>query len=403
MVRTLLLAALIIVSGGRGVPPPSGGGGGDAPAYIQSLTTFEVMSLASVSGGSLTINAALSAAAATYGDWTTNDPSLNQIGIIIPWSGGTGDPEGRRLFVHGGGHNDSAINGILTFTLGDGETPLGWTIETGSLSTIANTPTAMAAHDVYNDGKPGSVHTYDGVWYDATTDDFCRSGGAYYRDGGYLPDTWCFDFSTDAWVQRLDNPSGGVEVPMLAHDPATRKVFYTRGGSSNGWFYRPTDNTWSGNKAITQVPDSATGYLNFVNRDGHAEFLIIGANVNRRVTVDWTAETVSSSTFTPTGGAACDLLGDSGLAALYDPTRDSYWIFGGSGGPPAFTHILELDAATFACTETALTGDLFDFDYNGGSDANYTGTYDRAVLIDDWRVILTATGTQETAYVVKLP
>ena len=134
------------------------GQAGPTPGYISSLADFEV---ALLDGGRAPANGMLSMSDITPNEWRNNDPgSLDLRAVIIAWNGGA-KGTGSRLFVHGGGHTDSANNGLYIFDYSGGSQPTGWTtpLQISSVSAV------RANGATYSDGLPTAVHTYDGMVY----------------------------------------------------------------------------------------------------------------------------------------------------------------------------------------------------------------------------------------------
>ena len=119
----------------------------------------------------------------------------------IEYSGGFSNPTARHLYVHGGGHHDSAYNGILRYDLTGSSRPGGWTLVGGSESAVGSVPSADAVHYAYGDGKAGSIHSYDNLTFDPASNCMYRFAGSYWARGTSDDRDWKFNFTTNAWVQ----------------------------------------------------------------------------------------------------------------------------------------------------------------------------------------------------------
>lgn len=374
---------------------------GFAPTYIDSMSNYQLRALSGsfTPSGAQTIEAAITALGNPYDDWLTDDPANGSpASVVSKWSGGAGDSAGHRLFVLGGGHDDSAFNGIPTFDFsGTGNTPVGWVIEPNSLSTIDDVPIgAGQSFDQYDDGKAGAVHSYDGVNYDSTGDRLYRTGGSIWSSGNFTTGQWYFNLTSKAWVNVASLPFAG-EVTVTAINQSARKILYTVRGASVARFYNIAANTWSANKSLSATVTDQS-YPTLTVDETRGDVILIGDNQFRLWTVNWSSETISDAAFTPTGDTGVFSSSDA-LTVLYDPTRDSFWIFGGAQGH-YYNKITEMNASTFVCTEHALTGNTVSFNETSG---NYHGSFGRAVLMDDWRAIGFCTSTGHPAYVIKLP
>jgi hypothetical protein len=117
--------------------------------------------------------------------------------------------------------------------------------------------------------------------------------------------------------------------------------------------------------------------------------------MNKIVTPNWSAETVTGSTFTPSGDTT--ILSQAALSMFYDSARDCFWIWGGGSASSGYTTIYEMNASTFAITAHPLSQSM------SGFVGQYFGSYGRWVFMDSWRAIGFVTRTDQAAYVIKLP
>lgn len=123
------------------------------PSYVPT-TPYQVAALSTVTNGKPTWYSAADVA------WDGNiGGGTYHVRDISLYGGGFADPTNRYLYAHGGGHGDSAYNGILRFDLNGTTQATGWTEISGSASTIPNVPTTSANHVEYLDGKAGSIHS----------------------------------------------------------------------------------------------------------------------------------------------------------------------------------------------------------------------------------------------------
>jgi len=107
-------------------------------------------------------------------------PPGDPAAIIKAWSGGTYDTKRDRLILHGGGHGDYAGNELYVFDVNT----FKWSRPWGPSKEVPNIGLQPDGLDVYPDGSPASVHTYDGVVYLPVQDKLWRGGGSLWSGSG---------------------------------------------------------------------------------------------------------------------------------------------------------------------------------------------------------------------------
>ena len=103
----------------------SGGGGGNdgsMPEYMAAIADYEVLQLTSAANGKATLNSTMPVAwqgltGGTYG---------NNANITAAFSGGACNPLDGDLYINGGGHGDSANNGLWVYRFAGTTLPTGW-------------------------------------------------------------------------------------------------------------------------------------------------------------------------------------------------------------------------------------------------------------------------------------
>lgn len=331
-----------------------------APSYISSMADYQVRAMSGTyapMNGTSTLSGIMPA-----GVFTSDD-------IMRPWSGGPKMTTGHKLWVHGGGHSDSNNNTISYFDFSGDTAPTGWIL-------------ANAGSNPPNSTHPVSVHTYDGM---------CELNGTIYRIGGstnpsgfFTAEFWAFNTSTNVWSQ-LTNYPGGSFGGMLVADPSTGKLL-----AMERWntyltyaFYNPATGTWSAAKDVAaQWPDYAVAAYNTASSTVYMD-----AGKAFSCSVNWSSETITQTSHTTARS--------SGTACVYDPTRNSYWMWG--GGAAAITTIYEVNATTYAVTSHTLTGDTMT------PESGTIGAFGRFVFMDDWRAIGFVPSRSSAAYIIKLP
>jgi hypothetical protein len=358
---------------------------GTAPAYIQALADFEV---ASLDGARAPTNGTSSLRSVTPSEWLTSDPAIVGLpGVIVAWNGGA-KGIGSRLFVHGGGHNDSANNGLYIFDFAGGSRPTGW----DAPLTISAVAAVRAGDPTYTDGNPGSVHTYDGMVYAKHNNRIYRfNGGSYGPIGAFTSASFKFDVASKTWTQ-LPNFPGGAGGAVTFYDPASGNIFVANAASASGYFFRTNNDTWSGPKNINGLAETAGAWDPTRNRG-----VVIGIGGSYVVNINFNTETVSTTPLIASGQTA--ILAFRALSTTYDPQRDVFWIFGGPETSPGWSTIYEMPAigSPWTIVPHTLTGAPIQ------KSPGLVGSYGRFTMMDQWRAIGLVASPDSPAYVIKLP
>lgn len=127
--------------------------------------------------------------------------------IIVAWSGGIVRHRTGELMVWGGGHGDYQGNEMYSWHLH---------------SRIISVPSAQSGDanfgisctsplsETLADGKPAARHTYDGLAYNAPTDEMLSfSGSKACGAGDWSTSIWAFNFTTQNWTMLIP---GGVTL-----------------------------------------------------------------------------------------------------------------------------------------------------------------------------------------------
>lgn len=355
-----------------------------APAYIQELSDYQVRNL---SGSYAPSNGTSDIESITPSEWLTNDPGGGLGGIITAWSGGFKAERGTKLYVYGGGHNDSANNGVYVFDYSGNTQPTGWTLP--SISAVAD---VVSASNVYADGRGTSVHNYDGTVYADHNETLYRFNGAHYNpSGGFQSGAVKYDINADTWTEVASYP-GTVNTVGCIYDRVSEKILVGMGGQFQAAFFDTSDDTFS---AIKSTGAFFGGNVCGAYDSSRSRGVLVGNGENRLVTLDWSAETVTLSTLSASGSTS--ILSDDGISCFYDDVRDSYWIFGGPTGSNGWSNLYEMDASSFNITSTSLTGDTIT------QISGMIGSFGRFVFLSDWRAIGIIADIDTPASVIKLP
>lgn len=354
-----------------------------APDYIASMASYEVRQM---TGSLAPANGAEILAHVTPSSWLTGDPGvIDLVGVVGAWSGGA-KGKGTRLIVHGGGHNDSANNGVYVYDFGGGSRPTGFSLP------FISPVSAVRQASTYSDGAPSATHTYDGVVYVSESNSLYRFGGAKWStSGGFYGLAARFDFSSGTWTVLSAYPGKSDTEPSVIYDAISRKILVTMTGQSNAAFFRMDSNSWS------PVRDSSREHHDsgFAYDPTRSRAVMVGGGSATLYNINWSAETFTQSALNATG--ATSILGNSALSAFYDPARDSFWLFGGKKSSPGYGNLYEMNASTFEIVQRPLSATTagFEFDYNG--------SYGRFIFMDEWRAIGFLTRSDVAPFVIKLP
>lgn len=354
--------------------------------YISSMSAYQVRQL---TGTLAPTNGKATVQSATPAEWLNSDPGTNDGNVIDFWSGGIGDSSTNRLYIAGGGHTNSANNGIYSYDFSGTSAPTGFTLQAGSQSSIANTPPANAqTYTTYSDGKASSRHTYDGINY--VDGKIYVMGGSHHNSGYFNPtDTWRFQNGT--WTKLADAPHQNFERPTSALDPTTKKILLWSPSYTSYAFFNTVTETWGSVKSMNTSYSAADVVLCYDPSRGR--IVLIGGGLNGVWTVNWSSETITSISTHPVSG----ILNTEGVTPLYDAARDVFWILGGRGssGSSGYSTLYEMNASTFAITAHPLSGDSISVS------SNNWGSFKRAVLLNG--AIGFVSGFTAPAYVIKLP
>jgi hypothetical protein len=376
--------------------PPSGG----TPTWVNSLTAGAQTILTPSGAGSIRD--------VTPEEWLTESSQTRQ--VVSAYSGGAGDPTNRLLYVHGGGHGDSKLNALYTFNFNGTTAPIGWQL-TAAPSSLADATAGYSGGvggqgaDTLADGKPCAVHTYDQLWIDPTNNRFYRTHGSKSSGGGAATNlTWYWNGTQ--WINpgvAHNAPLGGDLDWVSVSNPAARKTMLAR--VDKAYFYR-WDSGWSALKTVGGTGNLGRAGNLIARHDGstHANnrytealaMSMVGlGSTFPKATIDWTAETVSTSTTGLTSANTAGLF----PTGFYEALTDSYWLImpvSADGVVPMSGLYWQVNASTFAVTTRG----------SGTLDAYPTGTavhhYNRLCFVPEWRTVVYCTD-QGRVFALKLP
>ena len=359
------------------------------PSYISGLSDYQVRALSSSFAPT---NGKTTMTDATPSEWLTSDPgTLDLAGVIAAWSGGYKATTGTKMYLHGGGHSDSANNGTYIYDFAGTTAPTGWTV--AAQSAVA----AVRVAPTYTDGRPTAVHSYDGSVMAANGFLYRFGGSGYDPSGGGFAGNSAFklNLGTNAWTTLTDVPSGGNFYKQTFYDSASGKILITTGASFFYVFFRTANDTYSTPHDSSLAPSSSNSSACY--DPTRSRGIQIGNSTQLLYTINWTAETVATTALGATGSTS--ILSTSGLSCIFDSVRDVYWIFGGAFDSAGWSNIYEMNASTFAVTGHVLSGSAIQVD----TTSPMQGSWGRHVWLASYRAIGLVAKADSPAYVIKLP
>lgn len=360
---------------------------GPAPGYIAALAPYTVVRL---DGNLAPANGKISMRDITPSEWLNNDPGNTGLrAVIIAWNGGA-KGVGSKLFVHGGGHTDSANNGLYIFDFSGTDLPKGWTtpLEISPISAVrANSAT-------YSDGFPTAVHTYDGLVYASHNQTIYRFGGSQYNSGFMTDTAFKWSEQTQEWSRLPNYPSnsGGAKT---VYDPVSGNIFVTMNDSLEGRFFRTDTETWS---SAVSYGGNGFPFNSMAAWDpSRSRGIVVGDGEKSVIDIDFSAETVDVTSFSPDGDTG--IFGRSGVSAVYDSDIDVYWIFGGDTSSPGWSNLYQMnaDGPPWNVKSISLSGASIE------RSSGMYGSWGRYVFMRGWRALGVIASETSPAYVIRLP
>lgn len=236
--------------------------------------------------------------------------------VTAAWNGGAVDTTRGRLLLWGGGHADYKGNEIYAFDFA----ALTWSLVWGP-TPDAQIPSG-GTHETYDDGNPGSRHTYSGLAYVPTTDSLLTMGGSLWQSGSYSGATWAFSFGDGKWSRKADEGESDSFGDPSVFDPVSGHVFrranrrmqeydpvadtYTGRAESNGGF-------WASNVSAALDPEAR---LMVIVGDGRVDLY--------HLDTDKYEQDVAI-----TGANAQDLFGGSSPGIDFDPAQKKFVLWHG--------------------------------------------------------------------------
>ena len=254
--------------------------------------------------------ASLEANQLPYGDISTDDLLGNSLQLLLsPMPALSG---------HGLAYDASAGKVILFGGFGSG----GYLNNTWVYAYATNTWTNR------NSTNPPPARAYHALTYDASTGRVVLFGGL--NGGGYLDDTWAYDYATNSWANR--NPSyhpPARREHALAYDASTGRVVlfggYNSGNLNDTWAYHYASNSWT-NRSPANPPPARYGHA--LAYDSAANKVVLFGGYHSGYLNDTWAYDYSTNTWTNRNPANPPPV-RSGQALAYDASAGRVMLFGG--------------------------------------------------------------------------
>lgn len=351
------------------------------PAYIADLAPYATRQL---SGPYAPPNGFATMLSILPSEWTTSNPA----GVIAAWNGG-GKSLGPKSTIHGGGHNDTDINGNWVYDFLGTTRPNGFSTPL-NISAKSAVRAGSGSVFTYTDGRPVPVHTYDGTVYAHHNDTLYRFGGARYSDGNFTDSAFKLPLATGVWAQLPNYPTAqGTAGCQTIYDPVTRKILVFNGSSFFAFFFRCDNDTFSASKAVSHVVDfGAVGAWDSSRSRG----LMVGQGTLTQFAIDFAAETVTTTRPSASGSTA--IVSAYGPSIVYDALLDCYWLWGGAGSSNWST-LYRMNASTYAITANAITPSL--------PVESQQGSYGRFAFMSSFRALGVFTAHNAAPHIIRLP
>ncbi len=255
--------------------------------------------------------------------------------VMEPWSSGAYDIRRERLVIFGGGHMNYSGNELYAFDVK--------TLQWQQLTQPSAREDISKTDPIYADGRPSSVHTYDGLEYLPNVDRLFTSGGSIYGTGGCSGNTWLFDFDAqpaeDGWQHIADSRAGCGMIS--AYDSGTGRVWYAAGSELLEFDPLKLDAPW------TPHPGVFSGTFNFYMTaavdPGRRKLAALGGTgyggFPRVQVVDLASDPIPRAEILATTGAT-EIEDSDGAGFVFDPVSDRFIAWNGGGS----VYALDVDA-----------------------------------------------------------
>lgn len=376
------------------------------PDFVSGLAPFQVRNLSGPDFGPA--NGKETMWSVTPDEWRSSGQPFGLDNVLGAYSGGAGYASAKRFFVHGGGHGDSANNGVYQYELGEDSRPVGWSIlparNARSGSTLSYRSDVQSSKLAYLDGNPTAIHSYDQLIVDEARGRFYRFGGSDYGNGSGTPYAWSHDL-VGGWTQLPANVTemlttqgnSNLGSTVLVAPDSSKCLFL---GAAIGPFFMDLA-SFSTTRSGTALTSSTEYGLSSVYDSLRNRYVVVGNHWSAGprvwvVTVDWRNNAWSAAQ--QTGTALADH--GQGPSMCYDVVGDCLWHWAGRSeldGAP-LTKVRRYSASTLALVqEHSLSGDsIVSLVHKGGG-------WHRFVYIPQWQIIALVLSDNAPVSIIKLP
>ena len=307
--------------------------------------------------------------------------------VMEPWSGGAYDSLRDRLVIFGGGHQNYDGNELYAFDVN--------TLEWLQLTQPTAPENILRGTIAYADGRPTSVHSYDGLAYLPNVDRFFTSGGSIFGPGSCSGGTWLYDFDAqpaESGWQLMPESQGGCGM-ISAYDSATGHVWYGNGDDLYEFDPLNLEAPW------TKHPGVFAGVFHF--------YMTAAVDPNRRklaavggtayggypklLVVDLAADPIPKAEILATTGAT-EIEDTNAAGFVFDPVSDRFiaWDRGAS------VYALDVDAKVWSRLDPASTNAIIP------SAPSKQGTYGRFRYIPNKNAFILVNAVTENVFFYKL-
>jgi hypothetical protein len=298
-------------------------------------------------------------------------------GVMRAWSGATYDTSRDRLVVWGGGHTDYGGNEVYAFDIN----ALAWQ----RLTLPSEGPYDRVQ---LSDGRPGALHTYDGLEYiPPPVDRMFARGSGYFTTGNGSNATWFFNFGAREWQRMANVPESAVQQ-LAAYDPVSGLVFDH--GINAMYAFNPATNQWT-TAGDTGAGSWYEGNLTMTVDPKRRKIVAIGQGKAFVWTINSNG-TVSTRSLLSTSGAT-EILNPGAPGFVYDPVSDRFVAW--SGGAAVYT--LNMDTRVWTKVNPASGNSVVPTGVTAAG-----GTFGRFQYIPSKNAFIAVNATDQNVYLYKL-
>jgi hypothetical protein len=396
---------------------PAGG-----PAYVSDLAPFARRALTGAyapTNGKTTLRSRIDPSWGLQAAGASS--SINHIDKWLGYSGGIGDPTNGRLYCHGGGHGDSANNGLYYFDVNGTTAPTGFVAEFEQTGTYISaniiawggsadfTTYTSYPHPDHPAGVPSAVHSWDNLVLDEANNRIIRIQGSGWNVGQATP-SWSWQRNTQRWTKMFDARPSWNSVLSTIFDPVTKTIAWFDDGAI-AWVNSTTLALYADFTLAYNLPQNPCSYLDPTRNRVILHCGSVGAEGGipplLSLAMNWTARTATKTVCTYSG--AVELFDQIvGPAGFYDPVLDRFWFMGGLNTSSApykdkvyWINAEDFDDGAVTVFSQTLTGDAPTIP--GDSTRDSTMPFKRVLLMSDWRAFFVIPTVDMPAYVIRLP